>query len=342
MKQANIFAILLLSFSLIATLAAQPSNSELARLFQPSEQKPDFSKIDSYVLGLKANRRTSEAQLVAQITKQSQTKKEKARAIFIWIANNIAYDTSFKATTKEEALKQGVGVCQAYSDLFKHFAELAGLEAHTVSGDAKDYFYKSPDDLDPGGHAWNVVKADDGRWMLVDATWGAGYVNGGVFTAELATYWFDPKPEIYIFTHLPSEEKWQLLDKPVNRDLFLKTPPLSPKLVGWGFHPVEMFAYFSKRASAWFPFVYSSDLTWTVKTMPVSGELKIGASYDFEFVLPQNEDVAIIVNGKDWVRFAQDGDRFSAVFTPEAAGQAVVAVKQPTGRYAGIFQYEVK
>jgi len=340
-SQTNIFTILLLSFAFITTISAQPSKSESARLFRPTEKLPDFAKIDDYVLGLRAKTKT-DAELAALITKQSKTKTEKARAIFIWIANNIAYDTDFKITTKEGALKQRKGVCQAYSDLFKYLGDLAGLEAHVVSGDAKDFFYKSPEDLDPNGHAWNVFKTDDGRWAFVDATWGAGYVNDGVFTRELATYWFDPSPEIYIFSHFPAEEKWQLLDKPVSRDWFLKTPPLSPKLVGWGLHPAETFAFFNKTSNDWFPFVYSVDLAWTINAMPASGNLKIGGAYDFEFVLPNNDDVAIIVNNTDWVRFTRDGEKFSATFAPESAGQAIVAVRQPTGKYAAVFQYDVK
>ena len=341
-KRIAIIMILLIPIIFMRVLSAQPSPTAAAKLFQPVASSPDFSKIDNYVLGLKTKKNITEAELVTVITKQSQTKMEKARAIFIWIANNIAYDTSYKVRSKEDALKQGKGVCEAYSGLFKSLGELAGLEVVTISGDTKQYYYKKPSDLDRGGHAWNAVKMDDGRWMIVDATWGAGHVNNKVFTRKLSVHWFDPKPEIYIFTHLPNEDNWQLLKKPVTRDEFLRLPPLSPELVFWGFHPEATFTYFINTKDASFPDQFAIDMTWKISMMPVCNELKVGKAYNFELVLPQNEEVAIICNNKDWVRFKQDGDKFSLTFTPETKGQAILTVKQPSGKFGGVFKYDVK
>ena len=345
-KQVVILCLSLTSSVFLWTLSAQPSQNEAAKLFLPVEKQvsqPDFSKIDEYVLGIRTRRNMSEAELVKLITQQSHTKMEKARAIFIWIAHNIAYDTNLKINSKEEALRQGKGVCEAYSGLFKSFAELVGLEVETVVGDSKQSFYKRPSDLDRGGHAWNVVKVDDGRWILVDATWGAGYVENKKFTRKLTTHWFDSKPEIFIFTHFPQEDQWQLLDKPVTRDEFLRMPPLSPEKISWGFNPYETLLYFSKNKDAWFPDVFSiEDIVLNIKKMPISSELKVGQSYDFELVLTQNEEAAIIFNNKDWVRFNRDGDKFSVTIIPEGKGQAILAVKQPSGKFGGVFKYDIK
>ncbi|MDR1153665.1 MAG: hypothetical protein LBL04_03055 [Bacteroidales bacterium] len=343
-RQITFFAILSVPFILLETSSAQPSRAEAAKLFQPpaEQAQSDFSKIDGYVLGLKTKRKMTETELVALITQQSQTGMEKARAIFIWIADNIAYDTDYRITSKEEALKQGKGVCEAYSEMFKSFGELAGLEVMTIRGDSKQYFYRQPSDLDKGGHAWNAVKMDDGRWMIVDVAWGAGHVRNRIFTRKLSGHWFDPKPEIFIFTHFPKDDQWQLLSNPVTRGEFLRMPPLSPELVSWGFNPDATFSYFTNTMDASFPEVFSIDMTWKIGMMPVCSELKAGQSYDFELVLPQNEEAAIICNNRDWVRFRQDGNRFSVTFTPESKGQAVLAVKQPGGKFGGVFKYEVK
>jgi len=341
-KRILFFAILLIPIFFVSTLSAQPSLAEAKKLFQPVTSPQDFSNIDNYVLGLKIKKNITEADLVNLITQQSQTKMEKARAIFIWIANNIAYDTNYKITSKEDALKQGKGVCEAYSGLFKSLGQLAGLEVVTVSGDSKQYDYKNPTDLDKGGHAWNVVKIDDGRWMIVDATWGAGHVNNKIFTRKLSLHWFDPAPEIFIFTHLPKDDHWQLLKNPVSRDEFLRLPPLSPELVSWGFNPGATFSYFTKNKDASFPDQLAIDVTLKINMMPVCNELIAGKSYDFEFVLPYNEEIAIICNNRDWVRFQQDGEKFSVTFIPENKGQAILAVKKPTGKFGGLFIYSVK
>jgi hypothetical protein len=342
-SRITILLTFLIFFIPVQAAQAQPSPKEAAKLFQPpaKQAQTDFSKIDGYVLGLKTGKKITEAELAALITQQSKTRMEKARAIFIWIAGNIAYDTGYKITSKEDALKQRKGVCEAYSGLFKSLGELAGLEVVTIQGDSKQYFYRQPSDLDKGGHAWNAVKMDNGRWMIVDATWGAGHVRNRKFTRKLSAHWFDPDPEIFIFTHFPKDDKWQLLNKPVTRDGFLRMPPLSPELVSWGFNPDAAFAYFTKAINASFPEMFAIDVTWKISMMPVCSELKVGKLYDFEFVLPRNEEVAIICNNTDWVRFKQNGNRFSVTFTPESKGQAILAVKQPGGKFGGVFKYDV-
>ncbi len=333
---------LLILFISFQTTFGQPDEKETARIFEPINQSSyDFSVVDNYVHGLKSKKKISEEELVTLITQKSQTKIEKARAIFIWIADNIAYDTSYKITSKEEALKQGKGVCEAYSGMYKDFCEIAGLEVVAISGDSKQYYYKKPSDLDKGGHAWNAVKVEGNRWMLVDATWGAGHVNNRAFTRQLSTYWFDPAPEIYIFSHLPKEDKWQLLEQPVSRDVFLRLPPLVPSLVLWGFNPKATLSYYLKNNQASFPDTYSVEMTWKIDRMPVCNELKKGRSYEFSFELPQNEEVAIVGNGKDWFRFQQNGNKYSLTFIPEKKGQAVVVVKQPNGKFGGVFKYEI-
>ena len=341
----NTLQIILFLLLQASILLAQPSQDAALSLFAPvSEQtlSSDFSTIDAYVLGLRTRRNISEAELAQVITMHSTTKMEKARAIFIWLANNIAYDTNYRIYSKEVALRQGRGVCQAYSELFKSLGELAGLEVMVIAGDSKPQTYRRPSDIDRRGHAWNAVKVDDGRWALVDATWGAGYVNNKKFTRKLSEFWFDTSPEFFVFTHLPKEENWQLLDKPVTRDEFLRMPPLSPELVAWGFNPDATLSYFINTRGASFPEQFSIDLDWKINSMPVSNELKVGGSYEFEFILPQDNELAIVSNNRDWIHFVQEDNRHSVIFTPKSRGQAVLTVKLPNGKYGGIFKYDVR
>lgn len=337
--------ILLLLISLPGQIIyAQPGKEEIEKLFQADKSQAsasDFTEIDNYVINLKTKKNISEAELVALITQNAQTKMEKARAIFMWIATNIAYDTSYKVTDKEGALKQRKGVCQAYSGLFQDFGEKAGLEVVTISGDSKQYYYKKPSDLDRGGHAWNAVKADDGRWVFVDATWGAGHVDNGAFKRKLSVHWFDPSPQIYIFTHFPKEEQWQLLDKTVSREDFLRLPPLSPEFVSWGFNPDAFLAYYLKNKNASFPDFFNADVSWKIDMMPVTHQLKIGYQYEFIVELTGNEEIAVIENGKDWHRFEKDGNKLKLIFSPGKKGNAVLAVKQEDGKFGGVFKYSL-
>ena len=333
---------LLLSFLFFQTIIAQ-SEGDASDFFRITEQsKPDFSEIDNYVKNLKIGKNVSPENMVELIIKKSTTKLEKARAIYVWITENIAYDTSYKITTMEAGLKNRKGVCQAYSGIFQMFSELAGLESVVISGDSKQFYYKKPADLDKGGHAWNAFKSDDSRWVLVDATWGAGYVTNNKFTREPNDFWFDPLTNIFIFTHFPEVEKWQFLDNPVSRNEFLNIPPLQPKFINWGFDADKLFSYYITDKNKGFLDFYSVNIDWKIIKMPVTAELKKGTTYEFIFEMTDYETVAVIVNDKDWTFAEKTGNHFNISLTPDKKGTALVAVKQKNGQFSVIFKYLVK
>jgi hypothetical protein len=115
---------------------------------------------------------------------------DKARAIFTWLHHNIDYDTvsfynnNVKPATPDSTLASGLAVCEGYAKLFATLATHAGLEAKVVSGHGKGYGYAAPapgaplPPYSPSGHAWNVVRIDNGQWKLIDPCWGAGHVQG--------------------------------------------------------------------------------------------------------------------------------------------------------------------
>jgi len=337
----NLF-LFVLTFLFFQNIFSQ-SEDKSADLFRFTEiKKHDFSEIDNYVRNLKIGKNVSPSNMVELIIKKSTTKLEKARAIYIWIAENIAYDTSYKITTMEAGLKARKGVCQAYSGIFQMFGELAGLEVVSISGDSKQLFYKKPSDLDKGGHAWNAFKLDDERWILVDATWGAGYVANNKFTREPNDFWFDTKPKIFIFTHFPKEEKLQFLDNPISRNEFLNIPPLQPKFLNWGFDVDELFSYYINEKNKGFPDFFSVNMDWKIIKMPVTAELKKGATYEFIFEISEKEEIAIVINDNDWHKAIKNGNRQTISVTPEKKGTLTVMVKRSDSKYSGVFKYSVK
>lgn len=62
-------------------------------------------------------------------------------------------------------------------------ALIVGLESVVLTGGSMGYGKKpiGPSDPippeDPNGHAWNVVKIDNGEWKLIDVCWGAGHIT---------------------------------------------------------------------------------------------------------------------------------------------------------------------
>ena len=81
----------------------------------------------------------------------------------------------------------------------------------------------------PFGHAWNAVRID-GRWRLLDSTWGAvdlaSLGKGANSEKPYLDHFFLTPPEELIFNHYPDDDKWQLIDKPISIVDFIDSPML--------------------------------------------------------------------------------------------------------------------
>jgi hypothetical protein len=163
--------------------------------------------------------------------------RQKANAIFNWLTHNIEYDVKALQSKKfvpekaEVVLKKRKGMCGGYAKLFTALCEEAGLKAVTIDGYAKDWMFDNGDLIYQPRHAWNAVYVE-GKWELVEATWGAGYLTQepGWFkklfqkknplraTGKLKfKYEYDPTqflmaPLEFRKTHLPTDPLWQLTD----------------------------------------------------------------------------------------------------------------------------------
>ena len=102
--------------------------------------------------------------IVDEIITSGMSEFEKALTIHDWLTFNLDYDHSYTNYHAEETLKTGKCVCQGYAECFELMAELAGLEASIVGGNAVNSTGKRE------SHAWNQVKID-GEWYNVDVTW---------------------------------------------------------------------------------------------------------------------------------------------------------------------------
>jgi hypothetical protein len=175
---------------------------------------------------------TEVGELARQLVATVSGEREKAQALYDWIARNIRYDIvayrsgNLPDPSPELVLAQRMGVCEGYARLFLAMAEAVGLEAVMVPGYAKG-FAPNQDQSRPD-HAWNAVKID-GEWVLLDVTWGSGHIAADKsFQAEFEPFWFATPPEEFAVTHLPVEDRWQLLSSPVDTATFWARPSLGP------------------------------------------------------------------------------------------------------------------
>lgn len=175
----------------------------------------------------------SAQELARCLTEYAADDRQKAWAIYRWIALNISYDmegfregTAGSAEDPATVLQRHAAVCVGFSDLFVTLAKSAGLEAVTVSGYAKGLGYEAGDSFEglPGNHAWNAVLIG-GRWQLLDCTWAAGAVDAdGLYRQRFEAYYFLPPPGEFLLTHFPLEAKWQLAEKSISLEEFEKLP----------------------------------------------------------------------------------------------------------------------
>ena len=164
----------------------------------------------------------------------------KVKILHDWICDNIAYDTDV-FTDKgagpqdyESVLKKKKGVCSGYSNLMSAMCYYAKIDVDIIPGWSKGFNY-------PGylrtksDHAWNAVKIGN-RWQLIDVTWDAGFVEYGTFIKHYSTEWLSRTPAQFIYSHLPEEEKWQLLGEKSIRtpEQFVKEPYIAGIFFDYG------------------------------------------------------------------------------------------------------------
>ena len=170
---------------------------------------------------------------------------ETAYMIYKWEAENIQYDCytyyhDYKHIdyTEDGAYTKGKGVCNSYSKLFQSFGTYLGLDVAFIVGYSKGVGYVQGKIPQSTNHAWNAVKIGTSYYLL-DVTWGSGSCNGDKYSPKLRDSYFCSNPYGFIRSHLPTEQKWQLISPTVTIQQFAEMMNLSPEFFDLGFKSVS-------------------------------------------------------------------------------------------------------
>jgi hypothetical protein len=173
--------------------------------------------------------------LASYLTSPAQNDIEKARAIYRWITENIAYNfdgylaKQYGDQSAAAVLKRRTAVCAGYANLFEALGKSAGLKVAVVEGWSKGYGYVDNTLYGDPNHAWNAVKLG-GNWYLIESTWGSGFIGEEKrFVRRFESFYFLVPPEQLIFTHYPVDPRWQLLAESLTKDQFLSSPRVWPQ-----------------------------------------------------------------------------------------------------------------
>ena len=215
----------------------------------------DFTKVDAKVI--EYPRFSNVKNLVVQIEKDFSTDKEKARAAFFWLAKNIRYNLKeyynprqrsyrFSYTTEAEktakyqnlvdnlvktTFRSKTGVCEEYAQSFKKICGLLHIEAEVIKGNVRNAASEIGKITNTTNHAWNAVKIDD-EWLILDATWAAGYVYNGKWIRDFNDYFYDIPKDKILKSHYPEASIWMLRFGRMTEEEFYNQPIYSNTFLG--------------------------------------------------------------------------------------------------------------
>ncbi len=217
----------------------------------------NFFELDAFARSVSFSQDYKEK--AVELTENYNSELDKARSIFSWIAYHISYDEKryqstvsrggsnklrIEANTQEEldqkieemiegfikdALKKKKGVCQDFAYLYKAMAEHIGMECEFVTGFGRFDPSQIGREKVTSNHAWNAIKID-GVWTLMDLTWSTGMGQAN----HLEEGFFKVDPKLFILSHFPDDDQWQLLDEPVDAKAFSNQAFMFPAYLSFG------------------------------------------------------------------------------------------------------------
>ena len=179
-----------------------------------------FKAVDEYVQSLGSLDTLNMGTISYIITKKFPENTDKVRAIFYWIANNIAIDlklakkASNEKMVSEDVLKTRKANANGFATLFQDMCSVAKIRCLTVDG----YIKKNVDDInnmpDEFNHTWAVIQLGQSpeSWYYVDPEWGSGYVDdkATIFTKKFNDKYFFADKSLFNLQHFPDNMAWQL------------------------------------------------------------------------------------------------------------------------------------
>ena len=257
-----------------------------------------------------------------EITAGCQSDYEKAKAIYQWECANIAYDVDYQIYHADECWELKKGVCQAYSELFVMLASHCGLQAHLASGFCRNSNHLEGD----GDHAWVVANTEQGS-IIIDPTWGAGYVSGDGFTFyENNMSWFDADPKLAIFTHFPNNTVDQLISPEITFAQYRDLPLIAPVVSQAGWKGQEVLEYFLNHVGEPAPTFYIGFTNhaglFKLLDVPYAGNMRVGQTYPLK-VLSLDEEMAVSSHPNvEWEQtFTEEGVLYQIEFQPDTEGE---------------------
>lgn len=332
------------SRSLLALVAAT------ALALPPAHSAEGRPEVTRHALAAPAAAERSVASLAAYLAANAPAAEDRAWAIFVWISDRIAYDIDAylsgrfrdETATAEGVLQRRSSVCDGFSALFSALAQAAGLDVVTVQGYAKAYGVPEQTRFASANHAWNLVGLD-GRWQVVDPTWGAGYVFDDRYKKQLDTVYFLAQAEELKFTHWPIDDGWrQAMGLGLAKEQFEALARVDPGLFRAGVTGRAISETLAEPGHRGLVTVFEQNhRDLRVRRIPLSQHLRAGRAYRFELSAPAFAEL-VVMNGGAVSALASAEGLFAGEFRPAPGPLLIGGRPKEGGRLSGLFQYTVE
>ncbi|MCX7148942.1 MAG: hypothetical protein NTY05_05955 [Rhodocyclales bacterium] len=321
-----------------------------ALVFGPAHAADGRAEVSRHALAAPPAAEQSIAGLAAYLAPSSYSPADKAWSIFIWIGDRISYDVDAylkgevrdTKVTAEGVLQRRATVCDGFAAVFSALARSAGLEVIIVEGYAKAYGVPEYTVFNTTNHAWNLIMLD-GKWQVIDPTWGAGYVFQDRYNKLLDTVYFLGQSEELKFTHWPVDPKWrQVMGLSLTKGQFETQPNVDPGLFRAGVRGNAISAAIAEPGYAGLVTVFEQNHRGLrVQSIPLSQRLRAGQPYRFRIQAEAFEEI-VVMNGSGAVPLAGSNGAVDGEFRPAHGSMLVAGRPKEGGRLTGLFQYTVE
>lgn len=315
-----------------------------------------FEEIDEHVRDCPKEIKSHPDQLVSYLEDVAETDLEKARALYVWLAENISYDAKsinknkYGDNTAEGVLKSKKAVCAGYANLFELLGKQMGLDILTLGGyskntDDEQEWYFVDEEAD---HAWNVIRID-GEWKVFDATWAAGIAYDDkkgrmVFKKQYTDNWFNLSPYEAIFTHFPEDTSLMFTKSKITLEEYEKFPNVSIiAFISGLLDAEESFQQSVNKPAIKYPVVYDMELDdFEVLQSPKTWRMKRRKKHVFEFAVSNVIDIYLYENDdlKDTFKKENEGQKFTLEYMSKEKAKVDIVIKTLEGELYTLMEYE--
>lgn len=148
--------------------------------------------------------------------------EESAYFIYEWLRKNIELnceDDQKQEKSFQKVYTSGYGTSYGISNLFRTIGNLLELNIDLIFGKVRAHTMDGLNLINITDFVWNYIEIN-GTFYLMDASFSKGYCNNKKFYRSNSINYFGAKPDIFIYSHFPDDNKWQLLNKSVSYEEF--------------------------------------------------------------------------------------------------------------------------